>query len=311
MESTDFFSNEHLFIYSQSLSKDSDPFVSDLFNEIANRREYKLVESNLTNTNFRQNEISTTTNSNPQISAITKEDSHSISNVDTINCKIQKITKKKEQKKIFLIEKVKKENTRIGRMNKTLKDKYTGKHNKFSEDNIIKKVKTRFVESSLGYINRQYELHMNKHKIKKVKKLLQRIEPKAYIDIKKEANKNWFNLSLEVFFSSDLSKKCSNFTSNYNREQIKTLCDEGEAKNVIEILKKEIKEQYEDYISDVKKEGLKTLETDLKELRDEMEKEKEENIEEYLKTYEKTAKDLMSIFDLKKGRNRLQQMNSN
>ena len=89
------------------------------------------------------------------------------------------------------------------------------------------------------------------------------------------------------------------------------MCDEGEAKNVIEILKKEIKEQYEDYISDVKKEGLKTLETDLKELRDEMEKEKEENIEEYLKTYEKTAKDLMSIFDLKKGRNRLQQMNSN
>jgi hypothetical protein len=54
-------------------------------------------------------------------------------------------------------------------MNKVLKDKYTGKHNKFIEDNIIKKVKTKFMESSLEYINRQYEPHMNSHQIKKVK----------------------------------------------------------------------------------------------------------------------------------------------
>lgn len=214
-------------------------------------------------------------------------------------------TKKNKNRNIFKINKTKKNHLKIGRLNKNLKQKYSGKHDKYCEDNIIRKIKTSFIQNSLDYINKQYELYLNNNKLRKTKKLLQRINPKEYLKIKITDNKNWFQSTLKKIFSANLSKKCSKSSLDYNRRQLDILYQQNMATNVINILDRKIIDLYNDYINDTNLEGFKTLKDDLKNLRERMaeENENEEKIEEYLKKYREIAKDLENIFDRKKGRN--------
>jgi hypothetical protein len=78
---------------------------------------------------------------------------------------------------------------------------------------------------------------------------LQRIELKAYIDIKKEVVQIKFK---ETFFFY-LSKKCSNYPPNYNGNQIKILYEQNESKDVIKIFYKTVIEQFNEYITTLKK----------------------------------------------------------
>ena len=69
---------------------------------------------------------------------------------------------RKNNKKIFKIIKI---NKKLGRIKKN--SLITGKHNKLSEDNIIRKIKARFHEKLRLYINIEY----NKYIFKKHKKI--------------------------------------------------------------------------------------------------------------------------------------------
>ena len=101
----------------------------------------------------------------------TKEYSNlKIENKDSnLNVSSNSITQKeiiKIAKKIFNIVKKKKKNTKIGRANKNIKNKYQITHDKFSMDNIIRKVKASFLLRTMKFINHEYGQYLHKRQRK-------------------------------------------------------------------------------------------------------------------------------------------------
>ena len=275
--------------------QEKDPLEADFTTLIANnKKECETIEKvNLT-------KKTTITNLNP-----VQKDQNANETPEKNNSKKYN-PKSKNSEKIFDISKI---NKKIGRMLKTLKRKFKAAHNKYSEDNIIRKFKARFQDTLLNYINYKYsEFLISKGKSKKVK-LLQRINPAESRKISKADNLRWFSTKLKDLFSSDLSQKCTLYESDYNRKRIKDIYKNNEALNVIDILEKEVIDMYNLYRNNVKIDGFTTLEEDLKTLREKMEKENEESEEEedielYLSNYRIIAMRLDKIFEDKKGRNK-------
>ena len=116
--------------------------------------------------------------------------------------------------------KITKDNKNLGRIKKNTN--LIWKHNKFCEDNIIRKLKGRFHEKCRIYINKEYKRYLlnNKHDIKKVNDLLQRISPKISRKIKKESNLKWLQLKLFNVFSENVSEKCSLYGRDHNKKEI-------------------------------------------------------------------------------------------
>ena len=254
------------------------------------------------------NQISTTLISNPKI-IIGQEQNLKINETPETNLNKSNIYPQKNMensRKIFNISKV---NKKVGRMLKKLKKKFKAAHNKYSEDNIIRKFKARFQDILLKYINYRHSKFMEtKGKSKKIK-LLQRINPTESRKISKADNLRWFSTKLKELFSSDLSQKCSLYNSDYNRRTIENIYKNNEDLDVINILEKEVIVMYNLYRNNVKIDGFTTLEDDLKMLREKMEKEnkeeeEEEDVELYLSNYRDIAMRLDKIFEDKKGRNK-------
>ena len=254
------------------------------------------------------NQISTTLISNPKI-IIGQEQNLKINETPETNPNKSNIHPQKNMensRKIFNISKV---NKKVGRMLKKLKKKFKAAHNKYSEDNIIRKFKARFQDILLKYINYRHSKFMEtKGKSKKIK-LLQRINPEESRKIGRADNLRWFSTKLKELFSSDLSQKCSLYNSDYNRRTIENIYKNNEDLDVINILEKEVIVMYNLYRNNVKIDGFTTLEDDLKMLREKMEKEnkeeeEEEDVELYLSNYRDIAMRLDKIFEDKKGRNK-------
>ena len=209
---------------------------------------------------------------------------------------------KKAALKIFDIVKAKKKNIKKGRMTKDLKKNYLGIHNKFSQDNIIRKIKASFIEKSMNYINKQFSIHLKRRGIKKYYRLIQRISPSESRKIRKSENLDFLETPLKTIFSSSLSKKCSLYEPDYNKKQIEKLYLENEAKDVIKTLDMPVGDMYDKYCKNIKMDGFGTLEDDLIEERLKMEEKKENNIDGYLEKYKYTAENYRQIFDEKKAR---------
>ena len=205
-----------------------------------------------------------------------------------------------KNRKIFKIIKI---NKKIGRIksNSTLK----GFHNKLSQDNIIRKIKGRFLEKLRLYINTEYRKYFFKKNKNSAKIInwLKKINPKVSRKIKKEENLKWFQSKIYEIFSENVSLRYSLYSPNSNKKKIERLISVNEAKNVIDILNTDIETFYDKYINDEKIEGFKTLKNDIEELKTYMEKTNQEKIKEYLSKYEYTAKNLKKIFRQKNSRN--------
>ena len=207
---------------------------------------------------------------------------------------------RKNNKKIFNIIKI---NKKLGRIKKN--SLITGKHNKLSEDNIIRKIKARFHEKLRLYINIEY----NKYILKKTQKnrhtnnWLKKISPKISRKIKKEENLQWFQSKIYEIFSNNISLRYSSHLVNSNKKKIERLLSLNEKNKIIKILNASIEEMFDKYINNEKIEGFKTLEDDINELRTQMKKSSQSNIEEYLIKYEEVAKNMKQIFILKNSRN--------
>ena len=221
--------------------------------------------------------------------------SHTKSNSKQIqDINLKKVEFKKDKKlRIF---KINKDNKNKGRIKKN--SNLIGKHNKFSEDNIIRKVKGRFHEKCRLFINKEYKKYLlnHKHDIKKVNDLLQRITPKISRKIKKDENLKWLKLKLYNVFSENVSDKCSLYELDHNKKEIEKLIKENEAKSVIDILNKPVKYMFEAYIKDMKIPGFETLNDDLIELGEKMKKDNQDNLEQYLIKYKAVAQNLENIF---------------
>ena len=205
-----------------------------------------------------------------------------------------------KNKKIFEIVKI---NKKIGRIKKNSVLK--GVHNKLSEDNIIRKIKGRFIEKIRLYINAEYQKYiLNKSKTKKkICKWLKKTNPKVSLKIKKEDNLKWFNTKISEIFSENISSRYSSCGHDINKKRINIIITQNKAKNVIKILNSKVETLFDKYINNEKIEGFKTLKDDIHELEKHMKNSDHDEVNDYLKKYEYVAQNMKTIFKQKNSRN--------
>lgn len=221
------------------------------------------------------------------------------------NTKTKPLIKKLE--KIFEFTKI---NKKLGRIKKDTNYRIVGKHDKFAEDNIIQKIKVNFHEHIYNYINIEYEKFLesiNEPNDGNIIKLIRRISPKVFKKISKEDNLKWFSSKLKDVFSTEISSKYNKYDRNYNKRQIESLYRENKAKNVINILEKNVRDMYHIYCNNIPLEGFKTLNDGLDELREKMERNgvEKQNIQNYMEKYKEICCDLENIFLKKTARKRI------
>ena len=116
----------------------------------------RVEENNINENDNEQPEISPDIIKVPEpIKEMDNEDKNENDN-DNDNNNVKGKSVNKLENKIFNIIKVIRKNKKKGRILKKSKRKYLGVHGKFSQDNIIKKIKASFFEKSLNYINKEY-----------------------------------------------------------------------------------------------------------------------------------------------------------
>ena len=226
-------------------------------------------------------------------------DNKAIDKYDFINpfLKQETVSILPKKEKIFEIHKI---NKKIGRIKKN--SGYIGKHNKLSEDNVIRKIKRRFLENVRIYINKEYKKYYMKNKISMNNNWLKKISPKCYGQIKKIDNIKWFNSKIYEVFSENLSLRYSSHSLDSNKKNIQRLLLSNESNSVKDILNTKVEVLFSKYIGNVKIEGFKTLKDDIKEIEKQMKESEQEDINKYLKKYEDTAKNMKDIFDKKSER---------
>ena len=104
-----------------------------------------------------------------------------------------------------------------------------GEHNKFSDDNILRKCKHAVLNSILNFINKKiktvysYEDEM----ILKEKKLL-KLKQNQSINSKANYNKTFINKTIKEIFSENISSKYSRHPPSHNKDIIKMLINESD-----------------------------------------------------------------------------------
>lgn len=171
-----------------------------------------------------------------------------------------KINIKKEVSNIiFDIKKVPK----LGRSRKTTLRK--GKHNKLSQDNIIRRFKVKLINNIYEYINSLFNIN-NYGKSKKPIIILKKVNPSITRSISKQDNIDWLNTTLKFFFSNNVSIKFSNYSYDYNEKLITRIYEKKQEKKVISILDQKIKDMLYIYSTDDIYQmypGFKTLKDDI------------------------------------------------
>ena len=263
------------------IEKDNDSYEPDIISNIN-----PLYISNF----FEINNISSNNSTN---------DNKAIDEYNFINpfLKQETVSILPKKEKIFEIHKI---NKKIGRIKKN--SGYIGKHNKLSEDNVIRKIKRRFLENVRIYINKEYKKYYLIKKININNNWLKKISPKCYGQIKKIDNIKWFNSKIYEVFSENLSLRYSSHSLDSNKKNIQRLLLSNESNSVKDILNTKVEVLFSKYIGNVKIEGFKTLKDDIKEIEKQMKESEQEDINKYLKKYEDTAKNMKDIFDKKSER---------
>ena len=195
----------------------------------------------------------------------------------------------KEKKKIFIFKKI---NKYIGRRKHSSQNIYKieANHNKYKEDNMVNKIKIYFINSIMSFLNKKYFEFMGM----KSKKLLAKIKPNFTKVWTKKENQEYLKKKIKDIFSQSLSNKCKRYPKNYNIKQIDMIIKNNEAKDIISILNKSVKDMYEIYISQNKKIEEFHIDNDLIKI-------EKRNGKCYAKEYKKIALNLINILN-KKGR---------
>ena len=191
------------------------------------------------------------------------------------------LIKEREKFKIFNIKKV----IKLGRIKKN--SSKIGKHDKYSQDNIIRRFKFQFTKNMLNYINKYININRPKKKRK-----IQKLSSLTIKLISKEDNLNWLNSKLRYIFSQKISTKLVGLNSDYNKKLIEKIYSKGEEKIIIQILEKTVREMWKAYITNDKNKyiGFETIEDDINKFKDLGES------EEYIEIYTLVANNFEEIF---------------
>ena len=195
----------------------------------------------------------------------------------------------KEKKKIFVFKKV---NKNMGRKKRKRHQLFSieAHHNKYKEDNIINKIKIYFTNSLMSYINKKYI----EFKGPKSKRLLAKIKPNFTRVWTKKDNQEYLSKTIKEIFSERLSNRCKKYPKNYNYKQINAIIEKNEAKEIIDILNKTMKDMYNIYIRENEKIKDFNLDNDLVNI-------EKRNGKEYTNEYKRIAMNLIEILN-KRGR---------
>jgi len=121
-----------------------------------------------------------------------------------------------------------------------------GAHDKYSYDNMTKKLKQLLINSILNFVNTvllEEEKDTSTQKRKKDSKwkvnltpLLVKIDQHIIGNIKVEYNKNLLNLSLKEIFSNDITSKITSLSKDFNKKIIDEIYQKNQKERIIKIL---------------------------------------------------------------------------
>ena len=169
------------------------------------------------------------------------------------------------------------------------KFKMGGKHNKFSSDNIIRKIKSNLFDVILRYINASMEeekveiCEKNTKKIILLKPFLLKISQEIIKNINVERNLTLLRSTLKEVFSSDVSKKVENHGLDKNKKLIEKIYEENKQKRAISILNMTFNQCLEQFRGSKKYKELDGLEKEFQNVINDL-KEKGES-EEYISDF--------------------------
>ena len=161
-----------------------------------------------------------------------KDDKNEIENDNIFDKKFVENIQWKEREKI-LSKRPFKEKKDLGRKKKEYEG--LGLHNKFSDDNIIRKVKNAILKNTMIFINSKiktiYEYKNNK--FSKKKELL-KMKKSQSISSRVDYNKNFLEKTLGEIFSEDISSKYIQYPSTHNKKLIESLIndEDGQKKKI-------------------------------------------------------------------------------
>ena len=186
-----------------------------------------------------------------------------------------------ENNQIFKIKKAKKQGRRkLGKI-------YSNepRHDKFSKDNIIKKIINHFIQSTLNYINEKYNEFL-KNNNRRSQPLLHKIINTTSKFVTKKKISKLFKAKARDLFTMDISKRCSRSNPKDNINRIQKLYSQNEAVQVMEILNKSLSELYGEYMNNkIPKYSFEKNDLDLI---------KDKNDTKYKKSYQDEAENLIN-----------------
>ena len=111
-----------------------------------------------------------------------------------------------------------------------------GLHNKYSEDNILRKIKSSILSYLFNFINSTiFNLYEGNIRKGISKKELKKINQSQIVDAK--SNQEFLVKSLKDIFSDDISTKYSFYSADYNKKLIKELLNENDYEKRIKFKK--------------------------------------------------------------------------
>jgi hypothetical protein len=113
----------------------------------------------------------------------------------------------------------------LGRKSKNSKD--IGIHNKYSEDNILRKIKSTLLSYLYNFINFSiYTIYEGNIKKGLFKRELKKINQSQVVDTR--TNKEFLHKTLKEIFSDNISTKYSYYSNDYNKNLIEELLNESD-----------------------------------------------------------------------------------
>ena len=143
-------------------------------------------------------------------------------NIEAAENKLCNRKRKRKKEELDLIEDNSKEEKKTKRGRKTNKGKYYEEHNRMSDDNIIKKIKSRLFFYSLKFLNNM----MNK--TNEDKERLYKLDYKYIEKMNKDIDTKLLKMPLQDLFSMDITSKIKRISSNYNQNFIQKIINQEE-----------------------------------------------------------------------------------
>jgi len=192
---------------------------------------------------------------------------------------------------IFMVKKEKK--TLLGRRKRNRIYLNEARHNKFEKKDVLTKIKKKAYISFLGLINKNIK-DSKDEEIKKRKIKLRKVDNSVIEVSSKIDNLELINMKMEDILSAALSNNHKKIDKNYNKNAIDFILKRKDEK-LITTLNKSFEDVIRIYAGDLRDknfDGFKTIEDDVKKIKDHLKDDPDLEFEEmnYIKTYTQYAK---------------------